>query len=56
MTFEEARQQLNKLAQESFLLASDIAKAEQEFQERFTVIKKEAAKLYEKINHRLNEK
>lgn len=51
---EEARQQLMKLTQESFLLASDIAKAEQEFIERFHVLKNNANKLYEQMDEKAN--
>lgn len=51
---EEKREQLNKLTQESFLLASDIAKAEQDFLERFHILKKKANKLYEEMDDKLN--
>jgi len=54
MTLEEARQQLNKLTQEAFLLATDITKAEREFHERFYVLKKKANKLYEEMDDKLN--
>lgn len=51
---EEERKQLNKLTQESFLLAGDIAKAEQEFLERFHILKEKANKLYEEMDDKLN--
>lgn len=51
---EENRQQLNKLTQEAFLLVGDIAKAEQDFLEKFHILKKKANKLYEKMDDKLN--
>lgn len=51
---EEKRQQLNQLTQESFLLAGDIAKAEQEFLERFHVLKKKANEFYGEMDDKLN--
>lgn len=51
---EEKRQRLNKLTQESFLLAGDIAKGEQDFIERFHILKKNANKLYEEMDDKLN--
>lgn len=54
MTSEETRQQLSELTRESFLLTSDIAKAEQEFLERYHVLKKKANKLYCGMDDKLN--
>lgn len=54
MTLEEDRQQLSELTRESFLLTSDIAKAEQEFQERYHVLKKKVNKLYCEMDDKLN--
>lgn len=51
---EEERKQLNKLAQESFLLVGDIAKAEQEFLVRYRILKKKANKLYEEMDDKLD--
>ncbi|GAI83168.1 unnamed protein product, partial [marine sediment metagenome] len=51
---EEERRQLNKLTQEAFLLAGEIAKAEQEFLEKFHILKKKANKLYEEMDDKLN--
>lgn len=51
---ENERNQLNKLTQESFLLTSDIAKAEQDFLERYHVLKKKANKLYGEMDDKLN--
>lgn len=51
---EEKRRQLNKLTQESFLLAGDIAKAEQDFLEKFHLLKNKANKLYEEMDDKLD--
>ena len=51
---EEKRRQLNNLTQEAFLLAGDVAKAEQDFLERFHTLKKKANKLYEEMDVKLN--
>lgn len=54
MTLEEDRQKLSELTRESFLLTSDIGKAEEDFQERYHVLKKKANKLYCEMDDRLN--